>query len=297
MFKQHLGQFQEAMVIKLGTGWAVFKQTLIHVFFFTWPITWRLLAFINLFLPRKGLIRQCFTSIVFTKPWNKWYRSAYIPKYRDLFFEYILTFFYEYPIRKGDVVVQVGASFGEETARFAKSVGRKGRVFAIEPETGNIQRLEASFPKEQCPQVAIIPKGASNKRGEASFFVGGEREHRLAEIPGGNLTYEWWGVADHLAEIRYKSTTTISIDTLDNILATYSLQRIDFVLIETNGSELEVVQGMDKILPISKRLGVRGHVMRDGVPSYIAIAKLLQQKQFETTITSEGMVLAKREPL
>ncbi len=253
-----------------------------------------MLSIANQRLLENKYLSQRFKNRVFTRPWNRWYRSAYIPKYRNRFFEYILTFFYDYPIRPGDVVVQIGASSGEETARFAKSVGLAGRVFAIEPETGNINALRRSFPKEQFPQVEIVPKGASNKTGEATFFVGGEREHRLADIPGGALTFEWWGVADHLSESRYKGTTIVSVDTIDNILAEYRVKYIDFILVETNGSELEVVQGMEKTLLIIKRLGVRGHVMRDGVPIYIAISAFLQNKGFDTVITSEGMVLGKR---
>lgn len=296
-FGQRFTKFPQAIAVKLGLSRAALKEVIARAFFFTWPLIWRLLALLNLILPEKGRLRQAFTDIVFTLPWNKWHRSAYIPEYRDLFFEYILTFVYAYPIRKGDVVVQVGASFGEETARFAKSVGPKGRVIAVEPEATNIQRLRSSFPEERFPQVTIIPKGASNKRGQASFFVGGEREHRLADIPGRTLTYEWWGVTDHLAKGRYKKTITIPVDMIDNILAAYSLDRIDFVLIETNGSELEIIQGMNDVLSITKRLGARGHVMRDGVPIYMAIEELLRKKGFKTTITSEHMVLAKRGKL
>jgi FkbM family methyltransferase len=235
-----------------------------------------------------------FTEHVFSLPWNSWYRFAYVPEYRDLFFEYIVTFLFQYPIRRGDVVVHVGASVGEETLRFAKSIGRTGRLIAVEPEAKNIERLFRIFRPDSFPQVAVVGKAASNVTGDLRFFVGGEKEHRIAEIPGNELTYEWWGVTDHLNESRYKGVTNVPADTLDNIVRPYSLDHVDFILIETNGSELEVVKGMEEILRITKRLGVRGHVMRDGIPINSSIARLLQERGFETAISSEGMVLAER---
>jgi FkbM family methyltransferase len=92
-----------------------------------------------------------------------------------LFFEYIVTVLFHYPIRKRDIVVQVGASFGEETLRFAKSVGRYGRVIAVEPEDRNVDALRKTFTPERFPQVSIVQKAAADRSGELRFFLGGER--------------------------------------------------------------------------------------------------------------------------
>ena len=96
-------------------------------FHLVWPALWWAIAGMYAALP-DGRIRRGFRNLVYTRPWRTFHRNAYIPQLRDLYFEYIATFFYDYPIRKGDVVVQIGASFGEETTRFARAVGRTGRV-------------------------------------------------------------------------------------------------------------------------------------------------------------------------
>lgn len=247
-------------------------------------------------LPAHGRSRDVFTAVVFTWPWSRWYRFVYIPENRDLFFEYILSFFYEYSIAPGHVVVQIGASFGEETARFAKAVGRHGRVIAIEPDAANLARLRATFTEENFPQVTVIAKAAWNQTAELPFLYGGEREHRLADIPAKSLTYEFWGVSEDLAENRYAGSRLVAADTVDNIVRPFALDRIDFILVETNGSELEVVEGMQEVLPITRRLGVRAHVMRDGVAIDRAVSLKLQAMGFVTKVTSEGMVLAARAP-
>ena len=87
---------------------------------------------------------------------------------------------------------------------------------------------------------------------------------------------------------------TVQVDTVDNIVAETGVKSIDFILFETNGAELEGVQGMNATLAITKRIAARGHVMRDGVPIYKEIETYFKSKGFETTVTSEGMVLAER---
>lgn len=270
------------------------NQAWIDLFFLSWPAIYKFISKVNRIVPMQGRIRRIFENFVFTSHWNRYYKLAYIPDLRDRFFEHIVTFFYRYPITKGDVVVQVGASSGEEARRFARAVGQKGRLIAVEPEPGNVAKLEESFPKEQFPQVSIVSKGAWNTPGELKFFVGGEKEHRLADLPATELTYEWWGVTDHLKESRYKGTVTVPVDTIAHIVTEAGIKQIDFVLFETNGAELEGVMGMGSVLPITKRIAARGHVMRDGVPIYIEIEKYLSGKGFETVVTSEGMVLAQQ---
>lgn len=265
-----------------------------ELLFTTWPYLYRLVRWCDGIVPATGSLRRSFENVVFDRHWQRWYKVAYVPENRDRFFDHILTFFYRYPIRRGDVVVQVGASFGEETRRFARAVGREGRVIAVEPEPRNVARISEMVPPAEFPQVTIVPKGAWKEPGELSFFLGGEREHRLVDLGAKDLTYEWWGASDHLNEPRYKGVTKIPVDTLDNIIAAAGVDRVDFILVETNGAELEVVQGLNRELPKVRRIGARGHVRRDGVPIHLGIADYLRSKGMVTTLTSEEMVLARQ---
>ncbi len=272
----------------------VLQSQKVRRFVKSWPRRWRMISALDRFLPESGKLREIFYNKIFIRPWAKWHRFAYIPEYRDVFFEYIVTFFYQYPIKTNDIVVQIGASVGEETIRFARAVGQSGKVIAIEPVPSNVENLQKTFATDTYPQVSIVPKAAADKTGNLRFFLGFEKEGRLAEIPANDLTFEWWGVEDHLNEERYKGETLVEADTPENILAPFGLNHIDFILVETNGTELEVIRAMGKILPITKHIGARGHVMRDGVPIYLEIEAYLKEKGFTTSVTNEGMVLAAR---
>lgn len=273
------------------------NASLERLFHQSWPAMFRGISWLNRALPATGPLRRRFEDLVFTRHWNRSYRVAYLPANRDRFFAHILTFFYRYPVKAGDVIVQVGASFGEETRRFARAVGKQGRVIAVEPEAGNLDRIRQTVPAAEFPQVTIVPRGAWKERGQLRFLVGGEREHRLADLGASDLTYEWWGVSDHLNDERYRGSTTIDVDTLDNILEAAGVDHVDFLLVETNGAELEVIQGLDQALPRVRRIGARGHVRRDGVPIYQAIQQHLADRGLITSVTSEEMVLARQPGL
>ena len=253
-----------------------------------WPYASKAISYINRLLPTSGLVREKFEELVFTRAWNRWYKVAYVPENRDRFFEHIVTFFYRYPIQKGDVVVEFGASSGEEAVRFARAVGSTGRLIAVEPEADNLAKLAKCLPKDRFPQVTIVPKGVWKEKTQLEFLTGGEKEHRIADLSTNELTYEWWGVTDHLREERYKASTIVQVDTVDNIVAETGIKAIDFMLFETNGAELEGILGMNATLAITKRIAARGHVMRDGVPIYKEIETYLKSKGFETAITSRG---------
>lgn len=270
------------------------REATLATYHAAWPIIWRLTALIYAVLPSGTWPERAFRHVVFTRPWRTFHRRAYITELRDRYFEYIATFFYNYPIRKGHVIVQLGASYGDETARLARAVGKKGRVIAVEPAPENQASLRARFEDGKHPQVTVVPMGAWNAPGELRFLLGGEREHRLADLNAEHLSYEWWGVSDHLDEHRYRGSTVVRVDTVENIARAHGLDRIDFVLVETNGSELEVVQGIGAMLPHTRRIGARGHVERDGVPIHLAIAEFLQANGFSTKTNDEGMVLARR---
>ncbi|WP_422026925.1 FkbM family methyltransferase [Pyruvatibacter mobilis] len=258
----------------------------------SWPSKWRWISRLNAWLPKHGLLRRVFDYYVFERPWARWHRFAYVPEIRDAFFDYILTFFYRYPVSEGDVIVQIGASNGEETSRFSKAVGLSGRVIAIEPVPDNVSQLLEKFPQDGSSNVTVVPKAAAKQKGAMKFLLGQPKEGRLAEIPGDNLTYEWWGVEDHLNHERYRGETLVQADTPQSILQDVGVTEIDFVLVETNGTELEVVEALVPLINRIKRIGARGHVRRDGVPIFQAMESCLKTNGMQTHVTNEEMVLA-----
>lgn len=132
--------------------------------------------------------------------------------------------------RPGDTVVDVGANIGEWTLQMAAAVGPAGRVIAIEPVPHMAQALEKSVLANNLRQVTIAALAVAERPGEAEFSVeqantGGSRLGRFARG------------AERFDYIK------VRLATLDGLLEEAGVARVDFIKIDVEGYELEVLQG------------------------------------------------------
>jgi hypothetical protein len=68
-------------------------------------------------------------------------------------------YFYDYKLKKGDVVLDCGAHVGLITMYAAKIVGTKGLVIAFEPDTMNNKKLKDNIKLNNLKNVIIVKKG------------------------------------------------------------------------------------------------------------------------------------------
>jgi len=202
-----------------------------------------------------------------------------------------LRFFKRFPIeltlRKGETIVQVGAQPGGELLRLAQIVGERGRVIAIEPEPANVEGLRKTLEKNSAKNVTIIPKGAWSGKGKQRLL--------LSPHPGDHKINVSGVLHDNdLKPENYQSFAEIEVDTVDNILRTLGINRVDYVKITINGAELEVLKGMEETLRGDLRLWVKGHALKDGQPLHKAIASFLKERGFSVQIAKgEGAPVSK----
>jgi FkbM family methyltransferase len=203
-----------------------------------------------------------------------------------------LTAFKRFPVeltlRKGETIVQVGATPGGELLRQAEIVGETGRVIAIEPERGNLEGLRKMLDEESIKNVTLVPKGAWREKGKQRLL--------LSPIFSGDHKIEVSGVLhdNDLRPENYQSFTEVEVDTVDNILRTLGISHVDYVKITINGAELEVLKGMEETLKGDLRLWVKGHALKDGQPLHQAIASFLKERGFSVQITKgEGAPISK----
>lgn len=139
-------------------------------------------------------------------------------------------------LHRGDVVVDVGAFIGEESLLAAKLVGPKGKVYAFEPSPTHIKRLADNIRRNNTDNIEIIKYAVSNKKGifplyeagSGSSFVKNEAEYH----------------------IRSKSIKPIYVKTvtLDEFVIRRRIHHIDFIKIDVEGWDLQVLKGATKIL-------------------------------------------------
>jgi FkbM family methyltransferase len=140
-------------------------------------------------------------------------------------------------VDEGDVVVDVGANVGVFTLKAGRQTGRKGRVIAFEPERKNYVWLCRNIGLNNFCNVLPVNVAVTDFDGIADFYVkDASVEHTL--LPVTNLSYETRTVA----------TRKIRVRRLLSVLNELGVDRVDFLKIDAEGVELEVLRGAKRLL-------------------------------------------------
>jgi len=167
--------------------------------------------------------------------WNfLFYHLNFFMKKRTDAFE---TEFVSKEIKKGDIILDIGANMGYYTSVFAKLAGEEGKVYAFEPDPDNFAILKKNIKKRGFKNVVLIQKAVSDKTGKMKLFLSEfhKGDHRIYD-PGDNRK-------------------TIEIDTirLDDYFKEYK-GKIDFIKMDVQGVEVQVLRGMPLLLQNAKNL-------------------------------------------
>ena len=152
----------------------------------------------------------------------------------DFFWEIFVENSYEKfnKINAGDTVLDIGANVGIFSVKAALIAGPNSKIVAIEPEPRNLTLLK--FNTKLFKNILIIPTAVGNISDKIDlnihFTSGG---HFIANNANLNKNYK---------------KISVSIEKLDNIIAKLNLDLIDFVKIDVEGWEIEVLKGVKNFL-------------------------------------------------
>ncbi len=159
-------------------------------------------------------------------------------------------------LQKGDYVLDLGAFHGAFTIYASKKVGMSGRVYAFEPEKGNLNILMENLKLNNCKNVKVIKKGVWNKKAFLHFSgtgLGGKIDKTGEEV--------------------------IEVTDLDSELKRMKInpKRISFIKMDIEGAEIEALNGMRDLLKIGNPfLAIASYHQRDGEQTYKKIEKILK---------------------
>ena len=137
-------------------------------------------------------------------------------------------------LKEGDVVVDAGANIGYYTFIFSKIVGVTGKVFAFEPNPESFKILEKNIKKNHLENVFLFNMALGDYNGAAKLYLNDYNK-------GDNRLYSSDGK---------QSCVTIGCTTLDTAIPTN--ERVDFIKMDTQGSEVLILKGAIRILGNSR---------------------------------------------
>jgi FkbM family methyltransferase len=169
---------------------------------------------------------------------------------------------------EGDIVVDVGAYLGRYTLTSSRRVGEDGKVIAIEADRSHYEMLNKNIKLNKMPNVRAI-----------NCMVGSQDTH---------ITYqELLGKDLHESELMQFGNNKIHVNSLDNLLIKErGINKVNWIKIDVEGAELEVLKGAHNILTNSKRIKLQIEI--HGISHlYKPIVELLNLYNFKITFEKD----------
>lgn len=145
-------------------------------------------------------------------------------------------------VKKGFTVLDIGANQGEITLWSAKATGENGKVISFEPLTQMFKQLQENLSLNPAFKKYVYP-----------VQIGLSDRHAKLPIYGASASDIHGGVHEGMPTL-YKTENRnvlieeITISTLDDELEKLNIDKVDFIKIDVEGSELPILKGGIKIL-------------------------------------------------
>ena len=189
--------------------------------------------------------------VVVKLPWGGWWLAwgdvmGRHVRLRDGFEEGEQNFLLRFLCR-GMVVMDIGAHQGLYTLLASKRVGPTGQVIAFEPSPRELRRLRWNLLLNRCRNVRLEPLALSSSEGVADLFI------CLGQETGCN-SLRRPAVSEPTKPIRVRVTT------LDNYFQSTNIGHIDFVKLDVEGAEKEVLKSATTLLTHKPRPIIMGEL-------------------------------------
>ena len=172
--------------------------------------------------------------------------------------------------KPGDTVVDVGAHIGLYSLIAAKRVGPSGKVIAIEPDPENCSLLQRNVELNKLTNVTILERAAFSSNSKLKLYLPGKERGftKLSTLMANRA------VTENFLEI--------DATTLDYLMVMQGIAQVNWVKIDVEGAELEVLKGAAVTLSESKDVALLIEVHNvSNMDLYSAIVEFLQLYDFD----------------
>jgi len=139
-------------------------------------------------------------------------------------------------LKDGMRVLDIGANMGYYVLLEAAIVGEKGKVYGFEPHPNNFTILKRNIElNDFSKRVELHQKGVSDKEGEMEFFVSPKSNlHTLNPVRSKDLSK------------KQSFDGSMKIDVVDIVSFLKRTKEIDFIRMDIEGHEVEVLEALYK---------------------------------------------------
>jgi FkbM family methyltransferase len=175
----------------------------------------------------------------------------------------------------GDICVDIGANIGCVSLQW-RLTNPSGRILAVEPHPGTVEVLRRNCALNPGVGVTVVHAAAGSQNGEVELVID-RNQNSMARTAGEHLRY----FEAYAAEERIM----VKCVTLDSLVLTYALPRIDVLKIDVEGFEVECLKGAPKALGLTDRMIVEFH----GEDLRVECARILEEHGFAIQVRGSLM--------
>jgi len=175
-------------------------------------------------------------------------------------------------IEPGDIVIDIGANVGEFTLMASQHAEK---VFSFEPDPNCFYCLKKNT--DNIDNIEIFEYGVSKANDSKSFYLSSEDADSSLIKPK-----------------IYTNKIEINTIRLDSWMKSKGISKIDFLKVEAEGAELEVLEGLGDKIEFVQKVSVDGGAERYGKTTSNEVDQYLQSNGFHTYVINHH-VYARRK--
>ena len=169
-----------------------------------------------------------------------------------------------YSPKKDDVILDLGAYNSMFAIYSSKYIGSKGKAYVFEPNPKNFNTIKKNIRINKIKNIIPIKGGLWNKKDILEMSDNDSESSIVLETKGKKMR--------------------VPVDTLDNFVQKNNLQRIDFIKMDVEGAELEIIDGgVETLKRFHPKLAIASYHIRNGEKTYKEVEKKLRALGYKTT--------------
>jgi len=183
-------------------------------------------------------------------------------------------------LQKEMTVIDIGANIGYYALMESSLVGRKGRVFAIEPVLQNFQLLNKSIAENGYENIETFNLAASNKTGVSKFFLtDASNWGSMVDVDTDDKSKY---IKNRMLTLK-RGQVDVNTTTIDEFVKNNKIDVVNFFRMDIEGFEIQAIEGMQNTIrrmkpPFFILMEVHNNVFKNPYKSLESTFRFLEEQ-------------------
>ena len=153
------------------------------------------------------------------------------------------------------VIFDIGSCEGEDAIRYS-SLFPESTIYAFEPLLSNIKMIRKNIKNYNAPNVQVVMEALGCSIGKSKFYISDGAPPGLKNDDNWNYGNKSSSLFEPNLKVmpnwlEFNKFIDVQVNTVNNFCSINSIDRIDFIHLDVQGAELDVLNGASNVLGTS----------------------------------------------